>query len=96
MVHAGALQHGERTHPGIIRNIWGMVMIITFSWAENSDEPLYCVQMRNPFVSGTNTVKNMSDLMDENTIKSVSAGLYYFDQNANGLSPKQKEQASSA
>ena len=63
-----------------------------FFRAENSDEPLYCVQMRNPFVSGTNTVKNMSDLMDENTIKSVSAGLYYFDQNANGLSPKQKEQ----
>lgn len=63
-----------------------------FFRAENSDEPLYCVQMRNPFVFGTNTVKNMSDLMDENTIKSVSAGLYYFDQNANGLSPKQKEQ----
>ena len=55
----------KRTHPGIIRNIWGHGDDNYFFRAENSDEPLYCVQMRNPFVSGTNTVKNMSDLMDE-------------------------------
>ena len=27
--------------------------------AENGSEPLYCIQMRNPFVSGTKTVNNM-------------------------------------
>lgn len=60
--------------------------------AENGSEPLYCIQMRNPFVSGTNTVKNMSEIMDSNTIKSVSAGLYYFEKIAGNLTPKQMEQ----